>query len=54
MRLTGIVAMLHTVRATWPLAGSPRPGSITGRSRGPGPGVPGWPGTVRPVNAADT
>jgi len=54
MRLAGIIAMLR--KNTGHLApGRIAPGrSTTGRSRGSRPGIPGWPGTVRPVNAADT
>jgi hypothetical protein len=54
MRLAGIIAMLR--KNTGCLApGRIAPGrSTTGGSRGPRPGIPGWPGSVRPVTAADT
>jgi hypothetical protein len=54
MRLTGIIAMLR--KDTGHLAsGRIVPGrSTTGRGRGPAPGIPGWPGSVRPVIAAGT
>jgi hypothetical protein len=45
MRLAGIIAMLRTNTGYLAPAGSPRAGSTTGRSRGPAPGIPGWPGT---------
>jgi hypothetical protein len=49
MRLTGIIAMLR--KNTGYLA----PGRIApGRSAVPRPAYPAGPGTVRPVNAADT
>jgi hypothetical protein len=54
MRLTGIIAMLRK-NTGYQAPGRIAPGrSTTGRSRGPAPGIPGWPGTVRPVSAADT
>jgi len=46
--------MLRKARATWPLAGSPRAAVPPARSRGSASGIPGWPGTVRPVSAAGT
>ena len=54
MRLTGIIAMLR--KNTGYLApGRIAPGrSTTGRSAVPRPAYPAGPGTVRPVNAADT
>ena len=54
MRLTGIIAMLR--KNTGYLApGRIAPGrGTTGRSRVSVPGIPGWPGTVRPVSAAGT
>ena len=54
MRLAGIIAMLRNNTGYLAAAGSPRGRSTTGRGRGSVPGIPGWPGTVRPVSAADT
>ena len=54
MRLAGIIAMLRKNTGYLAPGRIARGRSTTGRGRGSAPGIPGRPGTVRPMSAAGT